>query len=819
MLHGLIVLLLTLTSICTAPSTPRQAVRSDATRIDRSLTHFDIYMHCSEHTTTGCSIRIYCHCQTLQMLHGLIVLLLTLTSICTAPSTPRQAVRSAPSNLPPPRLQPSRQTVPTKVQVQQQPAVRDPPLLPGDPGNPAAAAVIPPPVDKNVDLDGDGALSLAEVQYAAFVHHGLSSSVVEGLFNEVDKNRDGYLTSLEFNDIRPLVLAKAENAALRYMQSVDTDHNGLLSLKEAQSYILKEHGISNRDVERVWHLVIPNSDEEMDAVMFSKLRRRIRGMTIRLARQIMKTADKNEDGHIDLKEAQQIAFEQEGIGSGDVSEMLASVDDNNDGELNAPEFADFERIIRARAVDTSKKALKVVDRDGSGTLTMDEAKRIAFDHYGFDEKILGPFFAQADENEDGQLDAVEFAGFRSVIRNKAVKNAMEAMQEIDTDGDGLVSNSEAVAMARRQDDMDSKETYNLFNVADQDKSGRLDKVELADFLRLVRLSAIKFATDHFREFDTNRDKTVTLDELEDVIEQKYKVDRSNTRQFFEKVDADDSGDLSPGEIVDFRHEIRRYVTERDAQHALEQMKLAAQGENEAGAGHTEEKTNGSDDGNDEKKLKEEVKAKHVKILPEKAKAATIGSNRTPPKRKQPQSEQKPIASPPSKGIKAKETHEVAEHVKDDSGAVTAAGNLNESEATARKDEENISEEITSGSSMQESTNVASEQPKTEVDTTADIRDEPAEMSGEAPANEQELEATTDALAEQIIADEPQEIVEESIIEGEANSEREKNPESKSNDETETEPEATGEDADLEGIITQSRTQATNKSKKQSKKHN
>lgn len=38
------------------------------------------------------------------------------------------------------------------------------------------------PVDKNVDLDGDGALSLAEVQYAAFVHHGLSSSVVENLF-------------------------------------------------------------------------------------------------------------------------------------------------------------------------------------------------------------------------------------------------------------------------------------------------------------------------------------------------------------------------------------------------------------------------------------------------------------------------------------------------------------------------------------------------------------------------------------------------------------------------------------------------------------
>uniref|UniRef100_A0A914HCL4 Protein-tyrosine sulfotransferase n=1 Tax=Globodera rostochiensis TaxID=31243 RepID=A0A914HCL4_GLORO len=114
------------------------------------------------------------------------------------------------------------------------------------------------PLDKSVDLDGDGALSLGEVQYAAFVHHGLSSSVVENLFNEVDHNKDGYLNSPEFNDIRPLVLAKAENAALRYLQNVDTDHNGLLSLSEAQSYILKEYGISNRDVERIWRLVVPS---------------------------------------------------------------------------------------------------------------------------------------------------------------------------------------------------------------------------------------------------------------------------------------------------------------------------------------------------------------------------------------------------------------------------------------------------------------------------------------------------------------------------------------------------------------------------------
>lgn len=92
------------------------------------------------------------------------------------------------------------------------------------------------PVDKSIDLDGDGRLNLSEVQYAAFVHHGLSGTVVQGMFNEVrgqrvsgelqrarivlqvDHNKDGFLDSEEFNDIRALVLAKAENAALRYMQ-------------------------------------------------------------------------------------------------------------------------------------------------------------------------------------------------------------------------------------------------------------------------------------------------------------------------------------------------------------------------------------------------------------------------------------------------------------------------------------------------------------------------------------------------------------------------------------------------------------------------
>uniref|UniRef100_A0A1I7TG46 Calmodulin n=1 Tax=Caenorhabditis tropicalis TaxID=1561998 RepID=A0A1I7TG46_9PELO len=423
--------------------------------------------------------------------------------------------------------------------------------------------VISPRVDVSVDVNEDGVLDIDEIRYAAFVHHGLSASVVEDLFKQVDTNHDNVLDAREFDAIRMLVLEKAENAALRYLQNIDTDRDGVLSLQEAQAYLLKEYGIGYHDVTRLWKLVPAEISDRLNSTMFSKLRRRVRGMTIRLARQMMKIADLNGDGHISVDEAQAIAFEQEGIGAGDVASMVGSVDENMDGELNAPEFADFERIIRARAIENSKKAMRVVDADNSGTLTLDEAKRVAFEHYGFDEATLAPFFGQADENEDGQLDNVEFAGFRSVIRARSVKDAMEKMRVKNRHKWRRTDiNFRSNRVNEKEDDMDAEETLALFNIADQNKSGKLDKVELADFNRLVRLSSIKFATDHFKEFDLDGNDVVTFDEIALLIEQKYGIPRNMIKMFYEKIDVDNSGDLMPAEIVDFRHLIRNHVSQQ-----------------------------------------------------------------------------------------------------------------------------------------------------------------------------------------------------------------------------------------------------------------
>uniref|UniRef100_A0A0N4ZZ90 Calmodulin n=1 Tax=Parastrongyloides trichosuri TaxID=131310 RepID=A0A0N4ZZ90_PARTI len=416
--------------------------------------------------------------------------------------------------------------------------------------------------DKSIDTNLDGVLDYNEVEYAAFVHHGLSGTVVQDIFNAVDSDRNRVLDFKEFNDMKPLIIEKALNAASRYMVNVDVDKNGKLSLEEAKKYVLKEYGIGYRDVERIWLLVVSSPNIELDVNSFAIFRRRLRGMSIRLARQVMKFYDHNDDYSLEPIEAKKVAYEQEGITDDEVEEMIASCDDDKNGELNPAEFADFLRLVRAKAVDTAKRAMKVLDSDKSETISMVEAKKIAFEHYGYDEWQLAPIFGQADENEDNELDIIEFAGFRSVIRSKSIKTAGLIIRQWDKNLNGVIDLNEAEDKTREEDDLDAKDCYSLFVVADQNKDEVLNKVEFADFLRMVRSSSIKIITENMSKFDKNGDEKVTVDEVAILVHAKYGFAFKDIKKIFERVDSDFNEELSPGEIVDLRHQTRLLADEK-----------------------------------------------------------------------------------------------------------------------------------------------------------------------------------------------------------------------------------------------------------------
>uniref|UniRef100_A0AC35U9T1 45 kDa calcium-binding protein n=1 Tax=Rhabditophanes sp. KR3021 TaxID=114890 RepID=A0AC35U9T1_9BILA len=420
--------------------------------------------------------------------------------------------------------------------------------------------------EKSIDLNGDNALELSEVSHAAFVHHGLSSSVVTSIFESVDYDKSRTLDWDEFNDMKPMILEKALNAANRYMLTVDLDHNGKLSLEEAQRYVLKEFGIGYRDVERVWLLVVSRTTTEMDVNSFANFRRRLRGMSIRLAKHVMKHYDGDGDMSINFNEAKRVAYEQEGIEEEEVESMVAAVDEDNNGELSQAEFSDFLRLIRYKAVETAKKALKVLDTDRSQTISMSEAKKIAFEQYGYDEWQLAPMFDSADENEDGVLNYVEFASFRNTIRSQSIKSASLVLKLWDTNLNKVIDLDEARVRVKNEDGLGKEECERVFNIADYNQDGILNKIEFADFLRLVRMSSIKVANENMNAFDKDKNNRVTLDEIGAVISAKYGFSKSEVKDVFERVDSDASGHLSAGEIVDFRHQIRKLVDERGLKH-------------------------------------------------------------------------------------------------------------------------------------------------------------------------------------------------------------------------------------------------------------
>lgn len=112
-----------------------------------------------------------------------------------------------------------------------------------------------------------------------------------------------------------------------------------------------------------------------------------------------------------------------------------------------------------------------------------------------------------------------------------------------------------------------------------------------------------------QDYDTNRDKLVTIDELEQIVKDRYKIDTAATRRFFDKVDVDRSGDLNSGEIVDFRHEIRRYVSDRNVQAELEVQNRREMAEIEAKLRQESEEKKQHRDGNVATEEEEEMPKK------------------------------------------------------------------------------------------------------------------------------------------------------------------------------------------------------------------
>ena len=96
----------------------------------------------------------------------------------------------------------------------------------------------------------------------------------------------------------------------------------------------------------------------------------------------------------------------------ELQEMIADVDSNTNGGLEFDEFAAM--MARKENEDDNikallKKAFRLLDTDETGYLTPDELKTymVNLGHADFREKDAAMMIADADRNQDGQIDYEE----------------------------------------------------------------------------------------------------------------------------------------------------------------------------------------------------------------------------------------------------------------------------------------------------------------------------------------------------------------------------------------------------------------------------
>lgn len=127
-------------------------------------------------------------------------------------------------------------------------------------------------------------------------------------------------------------------------------------------------------------------------------------------RKIFKKIDENGDGFLSTKEIEKAITEYPGVFSGNIGEVLAKVDVDNNGMINYSEFLtaamNWEKEL---SMERLHQAFKQFDKDGNGTLSIQELCDALGSNSG-NQHFL-ELIKEADMNNDNEIDLEEFVIF------------------------------------------------------------------------------------------------------------------------------------------------------------------------------------------------------------------------------------------------------------------------------------------------------------------------------------------------------------------------------------------------------------------------
>eukprot|EP00607_Mallomonas_marina_P010970 CAMPEP_0182424222 /NCGR_PEP_ID=MMETSP1167-20130531/10384_1 /TAXON_ID=2988 /ORGANISM="Mallomonas Sp, Strain CCMP3275" /LENGTH=594 /DNA_ID=CAMNT_0024603845 /DNA_START=458 /DNA_END=2242 /DNA_ORIENTATION=+ len=227
--------------------------------------------------------------------------------------------------------------------------------------------------------------------------------------------------------------------------------------------------------------------------------------------------------------------------------------------------AHFSRMLLFQMVHSEK--FSDIDVDGDGEISREEFRHLAKKKFGADgmsEMVVDNMFSIADKDGSGSISRQELlsvftSSMEAVVLLHSIINS-ESFVEIDKDNDGLISREEFRMQAKKKFELSDAMIDMVFNMADKDGSGSIDKIELENVMKSLDIFARENNSSSEGTGAEKGEPMIIVEEVSRLMREELgdDFDLENVKEELDKLDEDKSGSISLKEFADFRNsQIRR----------------------------------------------------------------------------------------------------------------------------------------------------------------------------------------------------------------------------------------------------------------------
>merc|ERR1712106_453807 len=396
---------------------------------------------------------------------------------------------------------------------------------------------------KQIDLDGDGAISKDEMAKANIGGVKLSKTEIDAIFQLGDVDKDGAIDLEEFLAVMVpsagfSVTTMSSSSSSSFKQTSSSSFSSSVSSASFCSVGMTFGSVSDaKDAFRRYDI---NNDGVMDPAEMKAMMDSASGKKMSDAEvmTLFKKGDLDGDGQIDMQEFIKLMFPT-------CAESLTKLQRS---------FSNLNEV---------KAAFRKFDADSDGHITRPELKGVMAK---FGDADVDAVFALGDADQSGGIDYIEFIGLMIPHSGTMLKKissqfadekaVINGFKRIDLNKDGAVSKQELKNGLKLSD----QDTEVVFALGDVDQDG---EISLPEFVRLMCPAAqsglnkfrnsfrnIHEVISAFKRFDSNCDGALSQQELCDGISKSgVKLSSAEVRAIFTLADINEDGEINYHEFM------------------------------------------------------------------------------------------------------------------------------------------------------------------------------------------------------------------------------------------------------------------------------